>query len=59
LKGLLKGRPRPGRAIGVLWVLTAGDAYRRLVDSRGWPIQRYEQWLVDTYCTLLLGTPYA
>ena len=60
---LLKGPLKPGldrdAAIDVLWVLTAGDAYRRLVGSRGWPIQRYEQWLADTYCTQLLGTPHA
>jgi AcrR family transcriptional regulator len=60
---LLKGPLKPGldrdAAIDVLWVLTAGDAYRRLVHRRGWPIQRYEQWLADTYCTQLLGTPHA
>jgi len=60
---LLKGPLKPGldrdAAIDVLWVLTAGDAYRRLVHSRGWPIQRYERWLADTYCTQLLGTPHA
>lgn len=60
---LVKGPLKPGldrdAAIDVLWVLTAGDAYRRLVHHRGWPIQRYEQWLADTYCTQLLGTPHA
>jgi AcrR family transcriptional regulator len=60
---LSKGPLKPGldrdAAIDVLWVLTAGDAYRRLVHSCGWPIQRYEQWLADTYCTQLLGTPHA
>jgi AcrR family transcriptional regulator len=60
---LLKGPLKPGldrdAAIDVLWVLTAGDTYRRLVHSRGWPIQRYEQWLADTYCTQLLRKPHA
>jgi AcrR family transcriptional regulator len=58
-KGPLKPSLDRDAAIDVLWVLTAGDAYRRLVHSRGWPIQRYEQWLADTYCTQLLGTPHA
>jgi hypothetical protein len=59
LKGPLKGRPRPGRRHRRALGTHRWDAYRRLVNSRGRPIQRSEQWLADTYCTLLLGTPYA
>jgi AcrR family transcriptional regulator len=56
---MTKGPLKPGLdrddAIDLLWTLTSGDTYRRLVDSSQWPIQRYEQWLADTYCSQLLG----
>ena len=57
---LSKGPLKPGldrdAAIDILWVLTAGDSYRRLVERRSWSIRRFEQWLADTYCAQLLGS---
>ncbi len=53
-----KGPLRPGldrdAAIDVLWVVAASDPYRRLVAESGWTPERYEQWLGDTLCDMLL-----
>ena len=53
-----KGPLRPGldrdTAIDVLWVVAASDPYRRLVAESGWTPERYEQWLGDTLCDMLL-----
>ncbi len=56
---LRKGALKPGlereSAIDVLWVLTASDSFYRLVRVQGWPAQRYEHWLGDTFCDQLLS----
>ena len=56
---LRKGALKPGlereSAIDVLWVLTASDSFHRLVRVQGWPAQRYEHWLGDTFCDQLLS----
>lgn len=53
-----KGPLRPGldrnAAVDVLWVVGASDPYRRLVAESGWTPERYEQWLGDTLCDMLL-----
>jgi AcrR family transcriptional regulator len=53
-----KGPLKPGldqdAAIDMLWVLGASDPYRRLVAESGWATERYEQWLGDTLCDMLL-----
>lgn len=37
-----------------LWLLTSGEVYQALRADRGWPAERYEQWLGDTLIALLL-----
>lgn len=37
-----------------VWLLTSAEVYRLLTVDRGWPSDRYEQWLGDTLITLLL-----
>jgi TetR/AcrR family transcriptional regulator, regulator of autoinduction and epiphytic fitness len=53
-----KGPLRPGldqdAAVDVLWVVGASEPYRRLVAESGWTPERYEQWLGDTLCDMLL-----
>jgi AcrR family transcriptional regulator len=53
-----KGPLKPGldrdTAIDILWALTPGESYRRLVDHQHWPVERYERWLADTLCGQLL-----
>jgi AcrR family transcriptional regulator len=38
----------------VLWVLTGRDVYRMLVRERGWPSQKYEDWLGENLVHALL-----
>jgi AcrR family transcriptional regulator len=55
---LAKGPLKPGLdrdcAVDLLWVFNASDIFRRLVRRSGWTSQRYEQWLVGTFCDQLL-----
>jgi AcrR family transcriptional regulator len=55
---LRKGPLKPGvgrdEAIDLLWTLTASDIYLRLVRLRGWPLDRFTQWLGDTFCDQIL-----
>ncbi len=38
-----------------VWLLTSAEVYRLLTVDRGWPRERYEQWLATTLMTLLLA----
>ena len=53
------GRLRPDlnqtRARDIFWMLTSRDIYRMLVRERGWPPQKYQDWLADTLVRSLLG----
>jgi hypothetical protein len=41
-------------AAEVIWATNAPELYLLLVDQRGWPPERYERWLADTWVRLLL-----
>jgi AcrR family transcriptional regulator len=43
-----------GRAADVLWTLLGTDVAALLVDGRGWTVQAYADWLVDSLERLLL-----
>ena len=38
----------------IFWMLTGRDVYRMLVRERGWPSQKYQDWLADTLVRSLL-----
>ena len=42
-------------ATDILWSLNHPSLYALLVSQRGWPPERYEQWLADLLCERLLG----
>jgi AcrR family transcriptional regulator len=52
------GALRPGldvdEATDVLWALVHPDVWQLLVNQRGWSIDRYEQWCLDTIRAQLL-----
>ena len=52
------GPLRDGRTVEAagetVWLLTSAEVYRLLMVDRGWPRDRYEQWLGDTLIALLL-----
>ena len=41
-------------AVDVLWLYMAPDQYHRLVHARGWSAQRFQQWMAETLCRILL-----
>jgi AcrR family transcriptional regulator len=38
----------------VIWATNSSELYVLLTVERGWPPDRYERWLADTWCRLLL-----
>ena len=41
-------------AADVIWATNSSELYVLLTVERGWPSDRYERWLADTWCRLLL-----
>ena len=41
-------------AVDALWLYMAPDQYHRLVHARGWSPERFQNWISDTLCRLLL-----
>ncbi len=41
-------------AADVIWATNSSELYVLLTVERGWPADRYERWLADTWCRLLL-----
>ena len=41
-------------AADVIWVTNSAELYVLLTVERGWTLNRYERWLADTWCRLLL-----
>ncbi len=52
------GEVRPGLDVGevanIVWSMNSAEFYSLLVQERGWPPRRFEQWLADAWCRLLL-----
>ena len=44
-------------AADVIWATNSSELYVLLTVERGWPPDRYERWLADTWCRLLLPDP--
>jgi AcrR family transcriptional regulator len=41
-------------AADVVWAMNSAEMYVMLTVDRGWSAQRYERWLADSWCRLLL-----
>jgi len=39
----------------VIWATNSPEFYCLLVEDRGWPPERFERWLADGWCRLLLA----
>lgn len=54
-------RRRPARDLSVddaadsIWATNSSELYVLLTVERGWTPDRYERWLTDTWCRLLLS----
>jgi AcrR family transcriptional regulator len=44
-------------AADIIWATNSAEVYVLLTVERGWPPQRYQGWLADTWCRLLLPAP--
>lgn len=53
--GGLRVRLSVDEAADVLWATNSAELYVLLTVERGWPPDRYERWLAETWCRLLLG----
>lgn len=54
-KSALKPGLDVARGTDILWTLNHPNLYRLLVGGRGWTPDQYEEWLVDTLASQLLG----
>lgn len=52
--GLVRPDLPAQEAADVLWATNSSELYVLLTVERGWPAERYEAWLADTWCRLLL-----
>ena len=43
-------------AADIIWSMNASEYYALLVFDRGWSPQRFEQWVSEAWCRLLLGS---
>lgn len=43
-----------GEAADVVWATNSAEVYVLLTGDRGWSPRRYERWLADAWCRLLL-----
>jgi TetR/AcrR family transcriptional regulator, regulator of autoinduction and epiphytic fitness len=55
--GALRPKLRERDAADIIHALMSPEVYRLLVGDRGWPPERYEQWLKDTLIDQLLARP--
>ena len=53
-KGPLRAGVDVETAIDVLWLYMAPDQYHRLVHARGLSPERFQEWMSDSLCRLLL-----
>ncbi len=43
-------------AADVVWATASSELFVLVTEQRGWTLDRYEVWLHDTWCRLLLGS---
>jgi AcrR family transcriptional regulator len=50
---LILGKPGPEILVDTMWALASPEVFTKLTKERGWPVNRYEQWLVGTAIAVL------
>lgn len=50
---LILGKQPSETLVDSIWALASGEAFAKLTEERGWTVDRYEQWLVQTTGALL------
>lgn len=54
--GALRPELTRSEAVDVAWLATDAVLFDRMVLARGWPTNRFEQWLADSLCRQLLAS---
>jgi hypothetical protein len=52
---LIIGRQPPEDLVDSMWALASPEVFVKLTGERGWKVDRYEEWLVQTAGALLRG----
>ena len=52
---LIIGRQPPEDLVDSIWALASPEVFVKLTGERGWKVDRYEEWLVQTAGALLRG----
>jgi len=50
---LILGKQPPEILVDSIWALASPEVFAKLTEERGWTVDRYEQWLVQTAGALL------
>ncbi len=50
---LILGKQAPETLVDSIWALAGPEIFTKLTKDQSWPVDRYEQWLVETANTLL------
>ncbi|MEU3459596.1 helix-turn-helix domain-containing protein [Streptomyces sp. NPDC006733] len=53
--GQLRQGLDPQEVADIIWATNSPEFYCLLVEDRGWPPERFEEWLADGWCRLLLA----
>jgi AcrR family transcriptional regulator len=57
-RGALKPGLTPSEAADILWLLNDPGVYHRLVIEQHWDPDRYQDWLTDSFISLLIAASY-
>jgi AcrR family transcriptional regulator len=50
---LILGKPASETLVDSMWALASPEVFTKLTRERGWPVDRYEGWLVQTAAAIL------
>ena len=53
--GLILGKPAPETLVDSMWALASPEVFTKLTGERGWAVDRYQGWLVQTAAAILRG----
>jgi AcrR family transcriptional regulator len=52
---LIRGSKAPETLVDSMWALASPEVFTKLTSERGWPVEDYERWLVETASALIEG----
>ncbi len=50
---LIRGMKAPETLVDSFWALASPEVFTKLTQERGWSVNQYERWLVETACAIL------